>query len=403
MAAADVAPATPAAPSPSRAVDVAASDAALFGKYQAQLEADVARDLGEPTDKSTPRSNNGRPKDGGAAETKQPAKHDDESNSEDPSVGQDNDEAPAARRRAAADPAASGVTEAVDKARKAWAAGNTDDLDAALKAILPGSKGLAEFTVDGKRYAELRTVAAKRAKAADEREAKLATREGNVGRGLAQVEALVARYQPIEQLVHAAAGDDVDAFVTLVERLTKRPLNETVKRHLDRKLNKAGDPEVESLKRTVAEERAAREKLERQIEQEKAQATERQQIQRHLVFLDNTLKASPDARVRELVSSPAGMRAIFEAQKSHYNRQTNSTLTPEQAAQWVLEQKAKEFAPWQKVLAPATTPPALPAARPAAAARPLGARGGGASAGAQKLSDPDLFAKYERLAKLAGD
>lgn len=395
---------TPVAPATPRAVANSASDSTLFGKYVAQHEAEVAKGLDEPSPKPA-RSDNGKQPSRDDAKANQPI-HDDDSSTAREGSGADIDEPEAAaeRRRAAPDAAPSGVSEAVDKARAAWAAGDTEALDSALKAILPGSKGLSEFAVDGKRYAELRTVAVKRKQQADERDRAIAVREGNVSRGLAQVEQLVARYQPIEQLVHAAQADDVDAFVKLVETVTRKPLNETVKRHLDRKLNKPGDPEVDNLKRTLAEERRARLELEQKLERDKQTAAQTQQIQRHLVFLDEALKASPDARVRSLVASPAGMRAIFEAQKAHYNKQTNTTLTPEQAARFVLEQKAKEIAPWQQVLSPAETPPAPP--KPVTPpARPLGgSRGNGASGASSKpLSDTDLFAKYERLAKLAND
>lgn len=396
--------AAPAAASP--AVATAADDAALFDKFVQQHDREVAESLGKPRAPTpiTRGSDNGRPKE--ATKSSEPTEPDDEdAHAEDSTTA----EADAAGRRdpadaAEPDPAATGsVTEAalVASARAAWETGDKDALDKALKQLLPGSKGLSEFAVDGSRWTALRTVASKRKAAADKRDAELSTREANYQRGLAQMNALVERYSPIEQLVQAAEGDDVDAFVTLIEKVTRKPVNDTVKRHLDKKLNKPVDPHLDAMQRQLKEEREAREALERQLREDKASVENRTRIQNHLHYLDQTLSKHGDARVRELVATPAGMRAIFEAQQQHYDPATGRTISADRAALWVLEQKQKEFEPWQRVLAPRPAP-ALPAAapEPKPTARPLGSRGGGASGPGRKLSDVEMFEKYERMAKL---
>lgn len=430
--------ATPSAPS--AAVEESAADAALFGKYTAQHQAALAtEDDDHAQTHQAPRpANASAPARSVAARAARPAGN---QPARDASTGkflpaaagagdaaddEAGDGARAADDEGAADdphagdpdPAAAGVlseAEAVALLRAARASGDREGIDRALKALLPDSKGLSEFNVDGNRYAEFRLTVKREKDKLAERDTDLSTRERNVSTGLAQVEQLVSRYQPIEQLVQAAQGEDdeaVEAFVTLLQKLTKKPLNETVKRHLDRKLSKPSDPEVDALRRELKGERELREKRERDETEARQQAEQRGQIQRHLVFLDQELSKSTDARVVALVKSPAGMRAIFQAQRDHYDKKSGNTLTPEQAARFVLEQKQKELEPWQAVLgggnaapalpAPATTPNE-PAAAPAARrAKPLGARGASASNGARKpLSDNELFEKYERLARLS--
>jgi len=401
-------------PTPSPAVDSAAADAALFGKYTA-----LANTANTETPNAHPPKNASVVRAPAAdAARVQPARADagGDGKDSDAEAGAEPEAGAAAEATApgpgkADAPPAAPLTEseAIAKAREAWKAGDNEGLDAALKAILPGSKGLSEFAVDGKRYGELRAVTKKANAKLEARAAELDARERNVSTGLAQVEQLVQRYQPIEELLSKARGDDVDAYISLIEKATGKPLNETVKRHLDKKLNKPGDPEVENLKRELAAERGKREDRERQEQEQVARQAHAKQIEGHLVFLDQRLSASPDPRVVALVKSPAGMRAIFQAQQAAYDRQTNSTLSPEQAALQVIAQKQKELEPWQQVLAPgqrAASAPASTAAAPVPEttkrAKPLGNRGAAsASKGASRLSDPDLFAKYERLAKLA--
>jgi len=332
------------------------------------------------------------------------------------------DDASAAAARAKADEAPAGSLSeegALALLRKSREDGDTDGIDRALKVLMPGSKGLSEFNVDGKRYGELRTVTKRAQKKLDEREAAIGTREQNLQRGMATLEQVVQRYQPIEQLLVAAQDDSpegVAKFVELVEKATRKPINETLKRHLNHKLDKPGDPEVEALKRELRSEKEARLERERKEEEARQQQARTQEIQRHLVFLDETLSKHDDSRVRALVKSPAGMRAIFEAQKAHYNPQSRTTLSAEQAARFVLEQKQKELEPWQQVLgsrsAPAegATAPAVGkqeaiAPAPSERVRALGSRGASPASGGggRHLSDAELFEKYERLAKVAGD
>lgn len=414
----------PAAPASPAAADSAA-DAALFGKFTAQHQAAVAAELGgkessdahpsqkvrgpgaaadaadhveRPAAAGTARGDAGR-EDAGA-------ERDGAREADDPSARPrpETDEAPAAQLTEA---------DALALLRKSRDQGDTAGIDRALKALLPDSKGLSEFNVDGKRYGEFRTVVKRATKKLESREEAVTTRERNVATGLAQVEQLVQRYQPIETLLQKAQGDDVDAFVELLEKATGKPLNETLKRHLDKKLGKPVDPELDAVKRELQSEKAARLERERQEAEARAQAERTTAIKSHLQFLNQQLSAHDDQRVRALVSTREGMRAIFEAQQAHYNPQTRQTISAAAAAKYVLEQKQKELEPWERVL----KPQAAPAATPAAAAYPkrepidetpriraLPSHGGAsASGGSQRLSDAELFDKYERLAKLAGD
>lgn len=410
-------------PTPGPAVDSAAADAALFGKYTALANTEpapapktphahpskspsVVRAPAADAARVQPaRSDAGR--DGKDSQASRSADSEAAEGAADDAGSGEADGAPASE----AAPASAAIeslseSEAISKARAAWKAGDNEGLDAALKAILPGSKGLSEFAVDGKRYGELRAVTKRANAKLEARAAELAARERNVSTGLAQVEQLVQRYQPIEELLSKAKGDDVDAYISLIEKATGKPLNETVKRHLDKKLNKPGDPEVENLKRELAAERGKREDRERQEQDQVARQAHAKQIEGHLVFLDQQLSKSADPRVVALVKSPEGMRAIFQAQQSAYDRRNNTTLSPEQAALQVIAQKQKELEPWQRVLSPAQQAAASPTATstpaPTQRAKPLGNRNAAsASKGGRTLSDPDLFAKYERLAKLA--
>lgn len=293
-------------------------------------------------------------------------------------------------------------------ARKAHAAGDTAELDRVLKELLPGSKGLSEFTADGSRYAEFRKTAKKTADKLAEKDADLTQREANLQRGLAAMEQTVARYQHIEQMLDRSKTDD-DAFVELLEQRTGKKLNEIAKRRLDKALAKPVDPHVAELERQLKAEREARETKERQEQEQRQQQERTQQIQRHLIFLDQELGKSADPRVVALVKTPEGMRAIFDAQQAHYDPRTRLTLSPEQAARYVLEEAQKKLAPWQRVLgggAPpaAAAPAAAPAATPAPAPRVKTlTRSASASGGGNRpLSDNELFEKYERLARLPG-
>lgn len=408
-------PTPAAAPAPS-AADTSTGDSALFGKFTAQHNAAVAQELGHAdASKNTSRpgaaahaAGHGESAPAGRASGYEPGGADagtdgDGSGSE---AGRP-DEAGDPEAEAAEKPAAPlSEADAVALLRKARADGDTDGIDRALKALLPDSKGLSEFNVDGGRYAQFRSVVNRATKKLDSRAAEVTTREQNVARGLAQVEQLVQRYQPIETLLHKAQGDDVDAFVELLEKATGKPLNDTLKRHLDKKLGKPVDPELDAVKRELRSEKEARLERERKEQEQRDVASRTQEIRGHLEFLHSTLSQDQDARVVALVGTREGMRAVFEAQQQHYNPQTRQTLSAQQAARWVLEQKQKELEPWQRVLAPkALPPPAASTATPTPETprvRSLPSRGASpASGGAQRLSDADLFEKYERLAKLS--
>lgn len=413
-------PSAPSAPSAARA---SADDAALFGKFTAQHQKAVAEELGKDANGQSSNEVRGRgaavaARSEGAGATGAPGSDagGEDAGTERDATGGETDDAGAAsggRKTDAAPAAVLSESDAIALARKAHAAGDLDELDRALKAILPGSKGIAEFNVDGKRYGEFRAASARRARKLDDREATLGTREQNLQRGMSVLEQVVQRLEPIEQLVKAAEDDSpagVAKFVELIEKVTRKPINETLKRHLNHKLDKPGDPEVEALRRELNAERTARQERERKEAEARQQQARTQEIQRHLVFLDQTLGAHADPAVRELVKSRDGIAAIFRAQESRYNPQTRTTISPEQAAKLVLAERS--------VLGgskPAATPPAngdgkqepstqTPAPASNDRARSLGSRGSApASPGTRRLSDAELFEKYERLAKIAGD
>lgn len=408
------APATPAQSS--------ASDAALFGKFTAQHQEAVAAELGK-SHADAPK------KDRGSESSAKPADHVERTKAADAAGDAGGGEDAGAERDGrgseegrpdpagdpeaeAAKPAALSESDAIALLRKSRDEGDTAGIDRALKALLPDSKGLSEFNVDGKRYGEFRGVVKRATAKLTKREEAVSTRERNVATGLAQVEQLVARYQPIETLLQKAQGDDVDAFVELLEKATGKPLNDTLKRHLDKKLGKPSDPELDAVKRELRSEKEARLERERKEAEERDTAARTAEIRNHLGFLHTTLSAHDDPRVQALVGTREGIKAIFEAQQAHYNPQTRQTISAAAAAKYVLEQKQKELEPWQRVLggssAPAAKPtaPADPKREPIETprVRALPSHGGApASGGAQRLSDTELFEKYERLAKLAGD
>lgn len=296
--------------------------------------------------------------------------------------------------------------------RDSRAKGDREGIDRALKVLMPDSKGLGEFTADGNRYAEFRQTVKREKEKLTEREGELSTREQNLQRGLASMEQTVARLEPVEKLVQLAARDDDEgrqAFLTLVQKLSRKNLHETMKWELDKKLAKPTDPRVDALERRLREETELREKRERDDAEARQTEQQKQVIQRHLVYLDQELRKSSDARVVALVGTPEGMRAIFEAQRQHYDPKTGVTLTAEQAARYVLEQKQKELEPWQKVFgggAPAASsgppPEPAPADAPAPRAKPLTRAASASNGQGRRLSDTELFDKYERLARLPG-
>lgn len=412
----------PAAPAPTSSP--ASSDADVFAKFTAQHQAAVANEVShaDPSKNASGRAAPVAARAAGAAPAgatgAAPGGEDAGAERDDGGQADDAGAAPGEGKADGAPAGALSETDAIALLRKSRDDGDTDGIDRALKVLLPGSKGLGEFNVDGKRYGELRTVTKRVQKKLDERAAQLDTREHNLQRGMGVLEQTVARLQPIEQLVIAAQDDSpegVAKFVELIEKATKKPLNETLKRHLNHKLDKPGDPEVEALKRELKTERETRLERERKEAEARQQQAQRDEIQRHLVFLDETLSKHEDQRVRALVKTQEGMREIFLAQKAHYNPQTRTTLSAEQAAQFVIQQAQKRLEPWQQVLGARSAPAAEPATpavgkqeaiapAPTDRARPLGSRGAAPASGGggRTLSDAELFEKYERLAKVAG-
>lgn len=419
---ADAPASTSAAPAatPAPAAVSTDSDAALFGKFTAQHNQAVAKEIESADASQKSRGPGSAARASDPVESAPPARASGyEPGGEDAGRDGDGSGSEEGRPDAAGDPEAEAEAaksaplseaDAVALLRQARAAGDTEGIDRALKALLPDSKGLSEFNVDGKRYGEFRSTVKRATDKIKARAAELDTREQNVSRGLAQVEQLVQRYQPIETLLQKAQGDDVDAFVELLEKATGKPLNDTLKRHLDKKLGKPVDPELDAVRRELRSEKEARLDRERKEQEARDVATRTTAIRTHLEGLHQTLAKDADPRVVALVGTREGMRAVFEAQQQHYNPQTGQTLTPAAAARYVLQQKQKELEPWQQVLAPKS----LPAGNPTAAADPKGepittprvrslpSRGAApASGGAQRLSDAELFEKYERLAKLS--
>lgn len=414
------APTAPASPAQS-----SASDAALFGKFTAQHQQAVAQELGK-SHADAPKNvrgsePSGKPADhverAAAADAARDAGGGEDAGTERDGSGSEEGRADAAggAEAEAAKPAALSESDALALLRKSRDEGDTAGIDRALRALLPDSKGLSEFNVDGKRYGEFRGVVKRATAKLTKREEAVSTRERNVATGLAQVEQLVQRYSPVEKLMLAAQDDSdegVEAFVELLQTVTKKPLNDTLKRHLDKKLGKPVDPELDAVRRELRSEKEARLERERKEAEDRATAERTTEIRNHLQFLHTTLSTAEDHRVRALVGTREGIKAIFEAQQAHYNPQTRQTISAAAAAKWVLEQKQKELEPWERVLkAPATAAatPTAPADEKREAietprVRALPSHGGApASGGTKRLSDTELFEKYERLAKLAGD
>lgn len=292
--------------------------------------------------------------------------------------------------------------------RDSRASGDKDGIDRALKALMPDSKGLGEFTADGSRYAEFRKTAKKTADKLAAQQADIDKKIADYNQGLQVMEGLVQKYQATEQMVELAKTDDA-AFVQLVEQRTGKKFNDVAKRVLEKALGKQTDPELAAVKAELKAEREARLEQQRKEQEQREHQARTEQIQRHLVFLDQTLSQSQDPRVVALAKTPEGMRAIFEAQQAHYDPRTNVTLTPEQAAHYVLEQAEKNLQPWQRVFGwqsqpPAQAAPAEPPPPPAPRARTLSAARATSASGGKTpvLSDAQLFEKYERIARLPG-
>lgn len=416
----DTATSTPTAPSSaaSTPATTSADDTALFGKFTAQHEAALASEARHAHASKEPVRSKPTAASASAAVPAPARAAGDDPRAVDAGADGDDDasgsgDAPADDAAAPEKAADAELTEAGALAllRQARDDGDTDALDRALKVLLPGSKGLAEFNVDGGRYAEFRTTAKRAQKKLDDRAAQLSTREANLERGKAVLEGIVQRLTPLEALITKAERGDpdaVDAMVEFVEKASKRKFNDIAKLHLDKKLGKQVDPVVAELERRLKETDAKLEARERKEQEARDLQAQTQQIQGHLKFLHQTLTQSEDGRVRALVSTNEGMRAIFEAQRDHYDQRTNRTLTAEQAAKYVLDQKTKELEPWQRVLGGGKPAPALPPAEtkpPASSPRatPLGRTASASGPGGRALSDNELFEKFERLHKLAGD
>jgi hypothetical protein len=273
---------------------------------------------------------------------------------------------------------------------------------------MPDSKGLDEFHADGSRYAEFRQTVKKASDKLSQRETAVAEREQNYERGMAVMQGLVKKYEATEQLLEKARSDDL-AFVELVEQRTGKKLNDVIRRQLERQLGTKTDPEVAQLKNELKAEREQRLERERKEAEAREHQQRTEQIQRHLVFLDQELSKSPDPRVVALAKTPEGMRAIFDAQQQHFDPRSNRTLSPEQAARFVLEQTEKQLAPWRGVFGWQSQEPSAaaaapePAPAPAPAARTLSSRrAASVSRPARPPTDAELFEKYERLARLPG-
>jgi hypothetical protein len=124
-------------------------------------------------------------------------------------------------------------------------------------------------------------------------------------------------------------------------------VNEFQKRALRQKQGE--DPKVAKLERELKEMRKAEEiKAQRQAETQQ-QVQQRQAIENHMAALGAELKSIDDPTIAGAAQMDAFVDAVFEIQREHYDRRSDTTLPTAAAAEIALERIRETHDRWAAV------------------------------------------------------
>lgn len=277
------------------------------------------------------------------------------------------------------------------------------DLDGAFEAAF--GKKPQDFKVDSRKWEELRKYGQRQKAKLAEREAtsnaKLEADRAELGETLTQAKKELGPLLEARKLFAAKdyVGAINKAFGVDAPTLQKLLLSQF----------HGKNPEVEQLRRELAERDARDSESRQRADAEQRQATERQQVQAFVEQIRTEMIDGSDPTVAAMATKPRFVQRVLQIMQQHYDPATRTRLPTSEAAAMALEEVRAEFGPLLGV-APRDTAVPVESVQPGSKAAPSG-RGrapttslpqrGAAEARlpGQRLSAQQTVDKYTNLAR----
>lgn len=174
------------------------------------------------------------------------------------------------------------------------------------------------------------------------------------------------------------------------------------------------DPVIAELRKEISELKTQRQQEREQLTRAQQEQAVRENQQRYWANLTSELQGSDDPRISKAAERQQFVRAVFDIQRQHYDRDTDSTLPAHEAAELAIERIEAEYSEWGQVFGgasassdetatrariPAATGPSGTSARKTAkAVTTLNPSEAAEAAPATKLKGKALIEKYARMA-----
>jgi len=174
----------------------------------------------------------------------------------------------------------------------------------------------------------------------------LEKREATIAEGIRQAQAkeqhlaniareLHQRYSRYEEAEKAYQAEDYDAAHKLAWGETP---DEYYKKRTYALHNKAKDPEVIALRKTIEEERAERKREREELARAKAEHEKAQARATYRNTLAEELGTLDDGRFSLVAKKPAFINRVFDIQEQHWNERTQETIDTVEAAELAWEE-----------------------------------------------------------------
>lgn len=240
-------------------------------------------------------------------------------------------------------PAAEFEPEAIEQAKPAVTGKSAKelleagDLEAAFEAAF--GKKPQDFKIDSRKWEEWRkakersqrTLATERAAAIEE-----------VGGQRRQLQTVLAEAQKTYgPMVEAKKLFDAGDVIGAVKSAFGIELNDLQKRALAQFHGK--NPEVEQLRREMAEREAAAKKREEELTEQSRQAQLSAQTTAYLEHLQQELIDGTDPQVAGLATKPRFIQRVYQIQRQHYDQATKTSLPSHVAADMARNEIVAEF------------------------------------------------------------
>ncbi len=275
------------------------------------------------------------------------------------------------------------------------------DLDGAIK--LAFGKDAAAFRLNSARWAEWRKTQDKANKVVSEREQRIA----------GAVKQLEQKYGPLVEAQKLFAAEDYEGAF---QKAFGLDLNSFQKKALGKFHGK--NPEVEALKKQLADRDERERQREEAWKQQQAQQAEAQQHRANVNAVTQHLGASDDPQLAALSAKPRFVRLVYKEYLTRVNRGEPSSLLlvqacAEEVRDGIFSEFGEAFVPRDLSASGSLNPGSITPGRPhqagkkparpgAASAAPISLSQRGASEASppgRELSDAELFRKYAELAK----